>query len=89
MAAAPEPSAFPFGRWPESNESFGGLETSPSLSPEYEPRPPGAVNPRWGVWRMDYNDSRPHMALGNLIPAEYLAGSGFCMDPMGSMQVGS
>ena len=40
------------------------------------------------AWRHDYNESRPHMALGNLTPAEYLAGSGFCMDPMGSMQVG-
>ena len=41
------------------------------------------------AWRRDYNESRPHMALGNLTPVEYLAGSGFCMDPMGSMQVGS
>lgn len=41
------------------------------------------------AWRREYNESRPHMALGNLTPAEYLAGSGFCMDPMGSMQVGS
>ncbi|WP_407695313.1 IS3 family transposase [Sphingobium cloacae] len=41
------------------------------------------------AWRMDYNVSRPHSALGNLTPAEYLAGSSFCIDPMGSMQVGS
>jgi putative transposase len=41
------------------------------------------------AWRRDYNESRPHMALGNLTPAEYLARSGFCMGPMGPMQVGS
>lgn len=41
------------------------------------------------AWRMDYNVSRPHMALGNLTPAEYLVGSGFCMAPIGAMQVGS
>ena len=29
------------------------------------------------------------LELGNLTPAEYLAGRGFCMDSMGSMQVGS
>jgi putative transposase len=23
------------------------------------------------AWRRDYNESRPHMALGNLPPAEY------------------
>jgi putative transposase len=24
------------------------------------------------AWRIDYNESRPHMTLGNKIPAEYL-----------------
>jgi putative transposase len=24
------------------------------------------------AWRIDYNESRPHMALGNKTPAEYL-----------------
>ena len=24
------------------------------------------------AWRVDYNESRPHMALGNKTPAEYL-----------------
>lgn len=41
------------------------------------------------AWRRDYNDSRLHMALGNLTPAEYLAGSSFCMAPMGAMQAGN
>ena len=25
------------------------------------------------AWRIDYNESRPHMALGNKTPAEYLS----------------
>jgi putative transposase len=24
------------------------------------------------AWRIDYNESRPHMALGNKTPAEYI-----------------
>ena len=28
------------------------------------------------AWRRDYNESRPHMALGNLPPAEYATRTG-------------
>lgn len=41
------------------------------------------------AWRSEYNDSRPHMALGNLTPAEYLAGSGYCPTPIGVGQAGN
>ena len=41
------------------------------------------------AWRRDYNVSRPHMALCNLTPAEYLAGSGYCLAPIGARQAGN
>ena len=35
------------------------------------------------VWRRDYNESRPHMALGNLSPAEYATRAGTRYDTTG------
>ena len=35
------------------------------------------------AWRRDYNESRPHMALGNLAPAEYVTRTGTRNDTMG------
>jgi putative transposase len=32
------------------------------------------------AWRQDYNESRPHMALGNLPPAEYASQAGTLRD---------
>ncbi|WP_369805999.1 IS3 family transposase [Sphingobium sp. 15-1] len=40
-------------------------------------------------WRREYNESRPHSALGNLTPAEYLAGSGIWPAPIGAGQAGN
>jgi len=41
------------------------------------------------AWRVDYNVSRPHMALGNLSPAEYAAGTTTSMPPIGGIAVGN
>lgn len=41
------------------------------------------------AWRVDYNVSRPHMALGNLTPAEYLAGPETWPAPIGAGQAGN
>jgi putative transposase len=41
------------------------------------------------AWRRDYNESRPHSALGNLTPAEYVAGSETWPAPIGAGQAGS
>ena len=30
------------------------------------------------AWRRDYNESRPHTALGHVPPAEFAAGDGAC-----------
>ena len=35
------------------------------------------------AWRRDYNESRPHMALNNLSPAEYVTQSGTSSDITG------
>jgi putative transposase len=35
------------------------------------------------AWRQDYNESRPHMALGNLPPAEYATRTGTRHDTTG------
>ena len=35
------------------------------------------------AWRQDYNESRPHMALGNLPPAEYATRTGTRSDTTG------
>jgi putative transposase len=35
------------------------------------------------TWRRDYNESRPHMALGNLAPAEYASRTGTRNDTTG------
>ena len=32
------------------------------------------------VWRKDYNESRPHMGLGNLTPAAYLLKAASCSE---------
>jgi putative transposase len=40
------------------------------------------------AWRRDYNESRPHMALGNLTPAEYLVGRATWPAPIGAGQAG-
>jgi len=39
------------------------------------------------AWRVDYNVSRPHMALGNLPPSEYAAGATTSMPPIGGIAV--
>lgn len=38
-------------------------------------------------WRVDYNVSRPHMALGNLPRSEYAAGATTSMPPIGDIAV--
>jgi putative transposase len=35
------------------------------------------------AWRRDYNENRPHMALGNLPPAEYATRTGTRYDTTG------
>ncbi|MBA4750670.1 MAG: transposase [Sphingopyxis sp.] len=46
---------------------------------------------RWLIetWRVDYNVNHPHMALGNLAPAEYLAGPETWPAPIGAGQAGN
>ena len=39
------------------------------------------------AWRVDYNVSRPHMALGNLPPSEYAAGTTTSMPQIESIAV--
>lgn len=51
------------------------------------PRPPEARR-LIDAWRMDYV-SHPHSALGNLTPAEYLAGPETWPAPIGTGQVGN
>ncbi|MDZ3832219.1 MAG: IS3 family transposase [Sphingopyxis sp.] len=41
------------------------------------------------AWRTDYNVSRPHSALGNRTPAEYLAGPETWPAPIGAGQAGN
>jgi putative transposase len=41
------------------------------------------------AWRRDHNDSRPHSALGNLTPPEYLAGARISLPPIGGSEAGS
>jgi putative transposase len=41
------------------------------------------------AWRREYNESRPHMALGNRSPAEYAAGATTSLSPIGDNAVGS
>lgn len=41
------------------------------------------------AWRDDYNVSRPHMALGNLSPAEYAARTKTSMAPIGAIAAGN
>jgi putative transposase len=41
------------------------------------------------AWRRDYNESRPHMALGDMSPAEFARGLGARVQPSGSMGVGN
>ena len=40
------------------------------------------------AWRVDYNVSRPHMALANLTPAEYAAGASSSIGQNGPIPVG-
>lgn len=41
------------------------------------------------AWRQDYNDSRPHSALGNLSPSEYLAKARISRPPIEGREAGS
>ena len=41
------------------------------------------------AWRRDYNESRPHMALNDMSPAEFARGLGARAQPSGSMGVGN
>jgi putative transposase len=41
------------------------------------------------AWRIEYNESRPHMALGNIPPAEYALRTRSSMVPTGSNAVGN
>ncbi len=39
------------------------------------------------AWRIEYNESRPHMALGNIPPSEYACRAATSTDPQGSNAV--
>ena len=41
------------------------------------------------AWRRDSNESRPHMALGDMSPAEFAEGWALCAQPSGSNRSGS
>ena len=41
------------------------------------------------AWQQEYNESRPHMALGNIPPREYALGTGTWQGSTGSTAVGS
>jgi transposase InsO family protein len=54
--------------------------------------PFASISEAWRLieaWRVDYNVSRPHMVLGNLTPAEYLAGPETWPAPIGAGQAGN
>jgi len=38
------------------------------------------------AWRREYNESRPHMALGNMTPREYVLKTGSSLGPTGLLK---
>lgn len=41
------------------------------------------------AWRRDYNEDRPHSALGNLSQSEYLVGARISLAPIGASEAGN